>query len=151
LRQHPQLWIIPPALCALAGAYLNRDRLTAAQTASVRYAASLAVYLSSTADVVLTGVAQAPWLPLVLAGLSLAGVFAGIMLRVRGFLFLGVAFLTLSLFTVVWYAAVDLRQTWLWWASGLVAGVLILALFAVFEKKREDVLRVVDELKGWEA
>lgn len=151
LRQHPQLWIIPPALCALVGAYLNRDRLTDAQAASVRYAASLAVYLSSTADVVLTGVAQAPWLPLVLAGLSIAGVFGGIMLRIRGFLFLGVGFLALSLFTVVWYAAVDLRQTWLWWASGIVAGVLILALFAVFEKKREDVLRVVGELKGWDA
>jgi hypothetical protein len=151
LREHPQLWVIPPALCVLAGAYLNRDRLAEAQTASVRYAASLAVYLSSTADIILTGVAQAPWLPLVLAGLSLVGVFAGIILRVRGFLFLGVGFLVLSLFTVVWYAAVDLRQTWLWWASGIVAGVLILAVFALFEKKREEVLRVVDELKGWEA
>jgi hypothetical protein len=151
LREHPQLWVIPPALCVLAGAYLNRDRLTEAQTASVRYAASLAVYLSSTADIVLTGVAQAPWLPLVLAGLSLVGVFAGIVLRVRGFLFLGIGFLVLSLFTVIWYAAVDLHQTWLWWASGIAAGVLILVVFALFEKKREEVLRVVDELKGWKA
>jgi hypothetical protein len=68
---------------------------------------------------------------------------------VRGFLFLGLGFLTLALFTIVWYAAVDLHQTWLWAASGIVAGLVILALFALFEKKREDVLRMVEQLKGW--
>jgi hypothetical protein len=149
LAEHPQLWVIPPALCVLIGAWLNRDRLTAAQLASIRYAASLAIFLSSTADIVLIGVAQAPWLPLVLAGLSLGGIFAGIVLRVRGFLFLGLGFLSLALFTVIWYAAVDLRQTWLWWACGIVAGLLILALLALFEKKRQEVLRVVDQLKEW--
>jgi hypothetical protein len=149
LFEHPQLWVIPPALCVLIGAHLNRDRLSEAQVTSIRYAASLAIYLSSTADIMLTGVARAPWLPLVLAALSLAGIFAGIGLRVRGFLFVGIGFLTLSLFAIVWYAAVDLRQTWLWSASGIVAGILILALFALFEKKRQEVLRVVDRLKEW--
>jgi hypothetical protein len=149
LAEHPQLWVIPPALCVLIGAYLNRDRLSEAQTATVRYVASLAIYVSSTTDILLTGVAQAPWLPLALAGLSILGIFAGFLLRVRGFLFLGLGFLTLALFTIVWYAAVDLHQTWLWSASGIVAGILILALFAVFEKKREEVLQMVEQLKGW--
>ncbi|MEA2631525.1 MAG: hypothetical protein QOE66_1744, partial [Chloroflexota bacterium] len=149
LLEHPQLWVIPPALCVLIGAYLNRDRLTEAQITSIRYATCLAIYLSSTGDIVLTGVAQAPWLPLVLGALSLVGIFAGIVLRVRGFLFLGVGFLGLALFTIIWYAAVDLRQTWLWSASGIVAGILILALFALFEKKRQEVLRVVDQFKEW--
>ncbi|HEX8201578.1 MAG TPA: hypothetical protein VF590_13925, partial [Isosphaeraceae bacterium] len=150
LAEHPQIWVIPPALCVLVGATLNRDRLTAAQLAAIRYAASLAIFLASTADVVLIGVDQAPWLPLVLAGLSLTGIFAGIVLRIRGFLFLGTGFLTLALFLVVWHAAVDLRQTWLWWACGIVAGILILALFALFEKKRQEVLKVVDQLKEWQ-
>jgi hypothetical protein len=149
LLEHPQLWVIPPALCVLIGAYLNRDRLSEAQTTSIRYATCLAIYVSSTADIVLTGVAEAPWLPLVLGALSLAGIFAGIFLRVRGFLFLGLGFLGLSLFTIIWYAAVDLRQTWLWSACGIVAGILILALFALFEKKRQDVLRVVDQFREW--
>ena len=135
----------------LIGAYLNRDRLSEAQTTSIRYAASLAIYLSSTADILLIGVAQAPWLPLVLAALSLAGIFAGIALRVRGFFLLGLGFLGLSLLTIIWHAAVDLRQTWLWSASGIVAGFLIIGLFALFEKKRQDVLRVVDEFKQWNA
>ncbi|WP_169976942.1 hypothetical protein [Tautonia rosea] len=151
LLEHPQFWIVPPALCVLVGAYLSRDRLSAAQSASVRHVAAGAVYLSSTADLILNGVAQDPWLPLVLGGLSLLGIFAGIALRVRGFLFLGLAFLGLSIFAMIWYAAVDLRQTWIWAASGIVAGILILAAFALFEKRRRDVMEVVERLKGWEA
>jgi hypothetical protein len=81
----------------------------------------------------------------------LLGIFAGIALRVRGFLFLGLAFLGLSIFAMIWYAAVDLRQTWIWAASGIVAGILILAAFALFEKRRRDVMEVVERLKGWEA
>ena len=31
----------------------------------------------------------------------------------------------------------------------LTAGVLVLGVFAVFEKKRQDVLRVVEQVRGW--
>ncbi len=147
--QHPQIWVIPPALCLLAGGYLNRDRLTVSQQATIRYIAALAIYVSSTTEIVLTGVGQAPWLPVVLAGLSICGIFAGILLRIRGFLFLGTGFLGLAVFSVIWHAAVDLQQTWLWWASGIVTGVLILAMFALFEKKREEIRKVVVGLKDW--
>ncbi len=99
----------------------------------------------------LNGVAEDPWLPLVLGGLSLLGIFAGIALRVRGFLLLGVAFLGLSLFAMIWYAAVDLRQTWLWAASGIVVGIMILAAFAIFEKRRQEIRELVDQIKQWEA
>jgi hypothetical protein len=34
-----------------------------------------------------------------------------------------------------------------WWASGIVLGVAILALFAVFEKRRNDLLLLIDEIK----
>ena len=111
-----------PGLCALAGALAGGALVTKYQSAYVTAA---------------------------LGALSLVGIFAGIVLRVRGFLFLGVGFLGLALFTIIWYAAVDLRQTWLWSASGIVAGILILALFALFEKKRQEVLRVVDQFKEW--
>jgi hypothetical protein len=74
-----------------------------------------------------------------------------VLLRVRAFLMLGTGFLGLALFTIIWYAAVDRDQTWIWYASGIVAGVLILALFAVFEKKRQEVLEVFERIKQWEA
>jgi hypothetical protein len=118
---------------------------------AIRYFTSMAIYLSSTADIFLNGVAHAPWLPLVLAALSILGILAGIVLRVRAFLFLGTGFLALALFTIIWYAAVDLEQTWIWFASGIVAGVLVLALVGIFEKKRQNVLAAVERLKQWEA
>jgi len=149
--EHPQVWLIPPAVCVLAAAYLNRRQLTEAQMTAIRYITSMAIYISSTADIFLNGVAQAPMLPLVLAGLSILGIVAGIMLRVRAFLFLGTGFLVLSLFTVIWHAAVDRDQTWIWWVSGIVAGLLVLATVAVFEKRRQDILAALDRLKQWEA
>lgn len=147
---HPQVWLIPPAGCVLVAAYLNRRQLNDAQMTAIRYGTAITIYASSTADIFLNGVAQAPWLPLVLAGLSLVGIFAGILLRVRAFLFLGTAFLSLALFTIVWHAAVDLGNTWLWYACTMVAGVLILALFAVFEKKRNETLEMLGRLRQWE-
>jgi hypothetical protein len=94
-------------------------------------------------------VAQAPWLPVVLIGLSLIGIAAGIMLQVRTFLFLGTGFLLLALFTIIWHAAVDLEQTWLWAATGIALGALIIAAVALFEKKRHEMLRLVERLKEW--
>jgi hypothetical protein len=148
---HPQVWLIPPALCVLAAAYLNRRQLSEEQMTSIRYFTSLTVYLSSTGDIFLNGVADAPWLPLVLGGLSVLGILAGMLLRVRTFLFLGTKFLILALLTIIYHAAVDLEQTWIWWASGVVLGVIIVALFGVFEKKRQQILEIVERVKQWDA
>ncbi|HKI37414.1 MAG TPA: hypothetical protein VKA46_36505 [Gemmataceae bacterium] len=147
---HPQLWLVPLALIVLVAEYLNRERLNPAQAAALRYAGLGGLYLSSTADMFIDGLGHSVALPLVLALLSVLGVFAGIALRVRAFLLLGVGFLGVVVFAMIWHAAVDLAQTWLWWASGIALGAAILALFALFEKRREDVLRVVEEVKNWE-
>jgi hypothetical protein len=151
LTQHPQLWLIPPALCALAAGYINRERLNWQQSAALRYASAIVIYVSSTADVFINGVADAPWLPAVLAGLSIVGVLAGILLRVRAFLYLGTAFLIVALMTIIWHAAIEQQRTWILWVAGILTGALIFALFGLFEKRRDDVLRVVEELKHWEA
>ena len=109
------------------------------------------IYVSSTADIFINGVAEAPWLPAVLAGLSILGVLAGILLRVRAFLYLGTAFLVVALMTIIWHAAIEQQRTWILWVAGIVTGVLIIALFGLFEKRRDDVLRVVEQLKHWDA
>jgi multisubunit Na+/H+ antiporter MnhE subunit len=82
--------------------------------------------------------------------LSLAGILLGILLRIRAFLFLGISFLFLDVFTMIWYAAVNHSQTWVWWVSGIVLGAAILTLFAVFEKRRNDVLHLLEEIKRWD-
>lgn len=147
---HPQLWLIPLGLIVLAAEHWHRDSLGKHQSASLRYFGLLLILLSSSADMFITGLGNSVVLPLVLAVLSVAGVLAGIVLRVRAFLFLGVTFLFLVLFAQIWHAAVDRAQTWVWWASGIVLGAAILALFAVFEKRRNDVLRIVEDIKRWE-
>jgi uncharacterized membrane protein len=148
--QHPQLWLIPIALSALLAAYLNEKNLTDDQMAGVRYPSLVTIYVSSTADIFINGVANSPWLPLILGSFSLAGVFAGIIFRIRGLLLLGAVFLLLSIVTMIWYASANLGWTWLWYVAGIVTGATIIFMFALFEKKRSEVLRLVEGLKEWE-
>ena len=98
----------------------------------------------------IAGIGESLWLPVVLAVFCVAGIFAGIVLRVRAFLFLGVGFLLLDIFAMIWHAAVDRAQTWVWYASGIVLGAAILALFAVFEKRRDAAAGLVDRLRRWD-
>jgi hypothetical protein len=98
----------------------------------------------------INGAANSPWLPLILGAFALAGVFAGIMFRIRGLLLLGSVFLLLSIVTMIWYASANLGWTWLWYVAGIASGATIIFMFAVFEKKRSEVLRVVEGLKEWE-
>jgi len=147
---HPQVWLIPAAGSVLLAAQFNRDRLTAAQLRFVRYCCLMVVYVSSTADIFLNGVKDHPWLPLVLAVLSVGGVMLGILFRLRAFLFLGTTFLAVSIITMIYYASADLHWTWLWYVAGIGLGASILILFALFEKKRTEMVALVDGLKRWE-
>jgi hypothetical protein len=134
--QHPQLWLVPVALSALAAAYLNEDRLSEDQMSGIRYLSLVTIYVSSTADIFINGVANSPWLPLILGSFSLAGIFAGIVFRIRGMLLMGSIFLLLSIVTMIWYASANFGWTWLWYVFGIATGVAILLTFAVFEKKK---------------
>jgi hypothetical protein len=133
---HPQAWVIPLALIVLVSEHVNRHRLTEDVSNAMRYAGIAMIYVASTADMFIAGIGNSLWLPVVLAVLCVIGVIAGIMLRVRAFVYLGVAFLVLDVFSMIWHAAVDLQQTWVWYVSGIILGVLVLALFAYLEKRR---------------
>jgi hypothetical protein len=150
LFDHVQLWLVPLAVIVLVSEHLHKDRLTAVQSGVLKNAALLLLYLSSTADMFIMGLGHSVLLPVLLALFSIAGVLLGILLRVRALLFQGMAFLFVVVFAQIWHAAVDRQQTWVWWASGIVLGAAILALFAVFEKRKHDVLQLVEQLKRWE-
>jgi hypothetical protein len=147
--RHPQLWLVPIGLILLLAEHSNRDRLGEAPSNTLRYCGLLVIYLSSSADMFLEGLGGSWLLPLVLAMLAVAGILFGILMRLRAFLFTGVAFLFLVVFTQIWHAGMGRQQYWIWWASGIVLGGAIIALFALFEKRRNDVLRVMDQLKQW--
>ena len=151
LLQHTQMWMIPPAVSILIASHLNRRNLTPAQMGMFRYVCLMVIYVSSTADILINGVTETIWLPMVLAGLSVAGAMAGIALRLRSFLYLGSAFLLLSLIIMIRFAQVNFDMMWLWWLAGTCLGFMIIAMFAVFERKRSQMLDVLEQLKAWEA
>ncbi len=85
--RHPQVWLIPPALAALAAERVERRRLTESQRGGLRLAALCVLYVSSTSDMFIAGLGADWRLPLVLMALSVAGILVGMALRVRSFLF----------------------------------------------------------------
>jgi hypothetical protein len=147
---HPQLWLIPLALVVLATEHVYRERLDPGGRNAIRHVGLLLFYGSSAADMFLTGVAHSVLLPVVLAVLGVGGVLTGILLRVRAHLTFGSAFLSVAIFAEIWHAAVGRQQTWVWWACGIVLGAAILAVFALFEKRRQAVLEVVAQIHQWE-
>jgi hypothetical protein len=150
LRTNPQLWVIPPALCVLIMIQFLRERLTKGQVTAGRYIATSSIYVASTTELFLRGITEAPWMPIVLAILSIAGIVFGIGARIRAMLWLGMLFLVVALFSIIWHAAVDLEQTWVWYASGLILGIGILTIFALFEKRRESLKRLITQLQSWD-
>ncbi len=149
--QHPQLWLIPAALSVLAAARVNRDSLTQDQMTGIRYASLMTIYISSTADIFINGVYEKPWLSVLLAAISVSGVIAGLILRVRAFLFLGTGFLLIAVLTMIWTASVTLGWSWLWYVTGIALGIFIIYSFAMFERRRTRMLNLLDQLKQWKA
>ncbi|WP_299462473.1 hypothetical protein [uncultured Gimesia sp.] len=148
--QHPQLWLIPPALSVLIATHLNRSRLSSAQLTAIRYFSTITIYVSSTGDMFIAGVANNLWLPVILCGLSVLGILVGMMLRVRAFLYVGASFLTLSIVSMIWHASQSLGHIWPWWAFGIGLGICILTLFGMFEKRKNEMLELVGKLKHWD-
>ncbi len=147
---HPQFWLIPPAVSAMIAGQINQRRLTPQQMAALRYAAVLVIYLSSTSEIFLQGIGQELWPLMLLAGLSVAGFFLGIILRVRSFLYLGASFVLLSVISMVWHAHVAIQHSWPLWAFGIGLGICILVLFGVFEKQRPQLTAWIERIQQWE-
>jgi len=147
--QRPQLWLIPLGVIVLVAEFVNREQLGFWPSLSVRYAGLLCIYLSSTIEMFKDGIGRHEWLPIVLASLAVLGMLLGILFRVRAFLLSGFLALLVVVFSMIWHAAVVGERMWVWWACGIGLGVIILIMFAVFEKHRNGVIKVIDNMKRW--
>ena len=147
---HPQLWLIPPAVSVLVAAQINRRRLSETQLTAVRYASMIVVYLSSTGEMFIIGVGESLWPPLALAALAIVGVVVGIAMQIRAFLYVGSGFVMLSLVSMVWHASKSIHATWPWWAFGITASIITWVLLGVFEKKRDEMQKLIARLREWE-
>jgi hypothetical protein len=144
----PQLFLIPIGLCILLAEYLNHDRLQAGQSAVLRYLALTIIYVSSSAEY-LRAIGESVWLPLVLIVLSLLGVLAGVLMRVRSFLIMGVFFLLLVLATMVKYAY-HVDQAWVLWLCCIALGAATIAAVGLYERQRDRVRAAIREFRSWE-
>ncbi|MEI8214031.1 MAG: hypothetical protein WCI02_17905, partial [Planctomycetota bacterium] len=149
--EHPQLWIIPPALATLVFIERNRDRLSASVVAGARYLAVMLIYSSSTMEMMLRAFETQFWSPLLLLAFAVAGILAGIAMRIRAFLFCGGAFVLVALVGMVWHAQRAIQQVWPWWAFGIATGIALIVLIGYFEKNRAQLLATIESLKKWQS
>ncbi|MFO1063648.1 MAG: hypothetical protein U0892_07265 [Pirellulales bacterium] len=134
--EHPQFWVLPPALAVLGFIEVNRRHYSKNMLTAARYTAVLIAYTGSTADMMLQAFAGQLWQPLILLALSVIGILAGISLRVRAFLICGSVFMFISLLGMVWHAQQAIDQVWPWWAFGILTGVSLIVMLGYFEKNR---------------
>ena len=120
--EHPQLWLIPPALSLLVAVQISKTVFSRKQLAFVRYLCVTVIYVSSTSELFINGLGKSLWPPVVLALLAISGMMAGILLQIRAFLYLGTLFLLLAMFSMVSHAHQRLDHVWPWWAFGIGNG-----------------------------
>lgn len=147
--EHPQFWLLPPALGSLMFVEWNKSRLESSVVTSVRYVAILIAYFSSTSELFFKSFAGSLWPPMVLLTLALAGIAAGIVLKIKPFLFCGAAFTVVSLIGMTRNAAQAIDQNWPWWVFCIAIGVSLITMLAYFEKNRPRVVAYLEELKQW--
>lgn len=139
---HPQLWLIPPAVTALIISRIEQQRLGKTAATSIRYLALAVIYVSSTSEIFIQGIGKNLAPPMILATLALLGMFAGMALKIREYIFLGALFLLVAMFTMVWHAQQQLNHVWPWWAFGISLGIATLVFFAIFEQRRNQQRRL---------
>jgi len=133
---HPQAWLIPPAACVLLISHMYRERLTPSLLTGIRYAATLVIYLSSTADMLLQQIGSTLAGPIILVLLALAGMLVGVVLRIGPFMHLGATFVFLGVASMVWHAQRAIGAVWPWWVFGITTGMLLLVALTLLEKNR---------------
>jgi hypothetical protein len=148
---HPQLWLIPPAISTLIASQLSSKSLSVKQLSALRYICVTIIYVSSTTEIFISGIGDNLWPPIILAILSVVGVMSGIMFRVKSFLYFGSLFLLMAMITMVAHAHQSLGHVWPWWAFGIGLGIAILVMFGLFEKRKNEMKAIANQLKDWEA
>jgi hypothetical protein len=151
LMEHPQLWLIPPALATLVFVERNRDELAGSVVTGMRYMGLLVIYMSSSVEMIFKSFELQFWAPVVLLSLAVAGILVGVGVRIRAFLYCGSWFVFVALFGMVWQAQRAIGQVWPWWVFGIFMGVGLIALIGYFEKNRAKFLKMVASLKEWQA
>lgn len=144
-----QLYIVPAAVSVLALLHLHRRELRPKVLSGARLAALSALYAGAGLDVFLR---PELWVFVLALALAMTGIVLGIALRVRAFLYAGVAFLVLN---VVGQLARFYPEQGLSRALILIGlGATITVGMVVFNLKREEIMQKIRivraDLAAWE-
>ncbi|CAM2065900.1 hypothetical protein SCOR_11010 [Sulfidibacter corallicola] len=146
---HTLFYLVPVAASVLALSQMFRDELDERQLKAIRLVTSL-VLLCVSAFYNLIDFRDSIWFPVGAALISALGVVAGISLRIRIYLFLGVGFFLLNTVTTLVHVVMIQPPG----AIKLFIGVVFLALgclftgsFLVFQMKRQELLRRYQTLR----
>ncbi len=150
LTEHVQLYGIPIGIAILLAEQIHHRELKPSVASTMRYMALTFIYLTSSAEFLWELGQQQIWLPLGLIGLSILGILAGVFLRIRSFVIVGFTSLALVLGALVYHAAVDQKQIWVFALAMFALGIPLLAFFMVFEKKKVQILAAVNRFWNWE-
>jgi tetratricopeptide (TPR) repeat protein len=147
LADRPQFFLIPVGLSAILFAEVNRDSLGRQPVNTIRGLGLTLIYLSL-AFPVWRFASLGAWLTLLLV--SLAGILAGIGLRVQVFLWLGLVGFVLDV--VYQLGRMGLEHTLAKWAIMLALGILLILFVALNEKKRivPTMREYFDHARQWE-
>jgi hypothetical protein len=144
----PQFFMIPIGISILAFVQLLREEIPAKLHNPLRYLGALVILVSPTFHIV-----GGSWLHLFSLMLaSVAIILTAMGLRVRALMYTGAAFLVADLVAMVVRGSIDDPNVL--WIAGLTLGAAVIALAAVCERNREELLdrmRLLSEtLKNWE-
>ncbi len=147
LEDHPSFFLIPVGLTAVLFAETHRRELGRAYVNILRTVGMTIVY-ASLAVPIWEFRSLGAWLALLL--LSLAGIAAGILLRVQVFLWMGLSCFVLDVLYQL--GRVGLEHTLAKWGIMLVLGLLMVLFVAVNEKMRllKALRTYLDRVRSWE-
>jgi hypothetical protein len=129
--EHPQYYLVPSGLSTILFAEVNRRDLDRQSVNAIRGVGLMLVYVSLAVPV-WQFASFVPWLILLFC--SLAGVFAGIGMRVQTFLWMGLTTFLLDVLYQLGRVSVD--HALAKWAIMLALGLSLIVFVALNEKKR---------------
>ena len=147
MAESPQFYLIPVGFSMILFAEVNRQELDRSIVNGSRSLGLMVIYASLAAPI-WQAQSFGAWLALLL--LSLAGIFAGIGLRVQSFLWLGLACFVADLVYQLGRLGID--HALARWAVMLSLGVALILFVALNEKKKivATIKGYYDEARGWE-
>jgi hypothetical protein len=135
-----QLYVIPAAITILVIAHLHRQELKPSVLSSIRLTASGCILAVSSFEALYSKDSSSTVLFSVVLLLSLAGIVAGIALRIKPFIYTGLAFLVMN---VVFQVGLQFQRT-----GGIVraviligTGIVVLSVMVFFNIHRERILQ----------